>query len=1008
MLDRLNGMSPEMRQFTLLNLAHHLYESRQNEALYRLIGEPWWKAHLQYTGSNVSFAADVSLAMQAAASGFPAHVVEVWRNVLVYARLGATATQIPSKILRLLAELGRHRQALDYAALVQDASQRCRSYLFISEALAGQGQTSLAATIVPRALAAAEAEAPVVSRAEVLARVAGLAARLGLEDALSRSLALFAAEEMGHWMEHVLPQLARELAAVEHRAGLRQLLPMLRRFPRDDVNLAYVRTRVYSALASALAELHMQPELLGLVSAAETLEDASDRASTLASMVEALARVGDPASVERMAHPPSGASLSARASLLEAAASAYAILGDPEHSQALLDQAQEERALDGDPFSQVNAARQLSRTLARMGRYDDAVRAAEILEKPQTRSEALLAVGAVALDRGVLEKATEIAHQAMEAARLVDPEDLWSEAMHGPVEAIVHAAELLWKVGEREEALEAIRDMLGLPDFLCDPAYGPEALTTALRVLASARDVEQLERALAIAVDLEDSVFRDQATTSAVEALVDAGQFERALEVAEKYEIGGIGTIAEGLLRSGRPREAEELVDRVLQEAEALQTANSSAGAFQALADELLAVGMPEGAQQVARGALEAAKGMVPTSVSADTFANGEKALALARVATTLARLGRFEEAMAVARLALEESNPQEPRIRSSIKGEAWRNGVALWGARESVLLEAAHSFTPAGRWEELLEIARSWAGPYGYAEIAAAVGTELLRLGERSLSARVAEAAWTKVRRDDSSPAPLVGLFLELGEYGRALELAAAVGDVETRILELRRIAGVPDPSIAVESAKKAVRAARELEGNERVVGLARSAEALLKAGHRDEARGTAEEVLTLIPQHQNVQSAWQALVSVYHPLKAKNRSNRALEAGLMISDDNARASALRSMLPALAAVKDVQGIGIAQENLERMDPSEERVAVLAEVARAFADSGELELALKAWQTACLTARDEGLETVFRLLGQGASILARIDQGKTLWNVYQRTVEISQWGNVMRQDPSS
>jgi tetratricopeptide (TPR) repeat protein len=1010
MFDRLNGMSSEMRQFTLLNLAHHLYEGRQDEALYTLIDEPWWKAHLRYTGSNVSFAADVSLALQAAAASFPSRVDEVWRNVFIRSRLGVTATQIPSRILRLLAELGRHQQALDYTALVQDAFQRCLSYVHIGDVLAKRGPTSLARAVVSKALAAAEAETAVVSRAEALARVAGLAVRLRVEDALSRSLASFAAGAVGHWMEHVVPELTRELTTAGHRAGLLQILPMLRRFPHDDVNLASVRTRVYGAFASALAELRMQTELLELVSAAESLEDPSDRASTLASMVEALAGLGDPACVDRASRVPSGASPRARASLLEAAAVAYGLLGDHERSQALLDQAQKENASDGDAFAKINAAGQRSRAFARLRRYDDAIQMAGAIEKPQTRSQSLLAVGVMALESGFLEKATEIAHRSIEAARLVDPEDLWSEDMYAPVEAVVNAAELLWRVGEKEAALTAIRQMLNLPHLLCDPTYGPDALTTALGVLGRARDVEQLERALAIAVAIEDMTFRDRATIAALEALVDADQFERALEVAEEYDLDVRARVAEGLFESGRTREAEELVDRVLHSAEALQTSNVSAGPFQAIADELLAVGMLEHAQQVVDNALDAAKKMTPTSVGY-VLANGEKALALARVATTLARLARFDDAIAIAHLALEEADPQEPLTRTSIKGEAFKSSVAIWGNAEGVLLETARSFTAAGRWEELLDISRDRLGPYGYAKIAAAVGRELLRLGDRSRAASIADSAWAQVRRgaqdasNDSSPAPLVALFIELASYDKAFEVAAAISDAETRVLELGRVASAPNPSVAIESATHAFRAARELEGDKRVAALAMCAKAFLDVGRPNDANETAEEVLSLMPRGRYVSSAWEALVSVYHRLKADG-PNRALESGLMISDDAERASALRTMLPALAAVKDVQGISLVQKDLERIGQPADRASALVEVGRAFEKAGEWMLGLQSWQTACLTARDEGLEIVFRILGEGASTLAKIDDGKTLWNVYQRTVGVSQWGGAQRQSP--
>ena len=322
----------------------------------------------------------------------------------------------------------------------------------------------------------------------------------------------------------------------------------------------------------------------------------------------------------------------------------------------------------------------------------DAFAAAEEIEKPHRRSAALRNIGRRALAANDDRTAVAAARRAMTAARLVDPEDYYSENLYEPVEAVVASAELLWDAGEREVAVSAALDMLHVPQFLCDPTYGPDALGGIIAIFGKAGETAALEEALEIGEALDDSTFRDTAITAVIRALAEAGAVERALELGRRHDFVSLSieAVASRLLEKGDDERAAAVLDQAFDQANAIQVANFAAVAYRAVAEALLGTGMAAEAKQAADRAYSAARHMYATSVSEDVFANGKKAIALARIATTYMRLGDHDSAVAVAREAIEESSPQTPRLRSSIYGETWRIGVGMWGNQEAVRAEVA------------------------------------------------------------------------------------------------------------------------------------------------------------------------------------------------------------------------------------------------------------------------------------------------------------------------------
>jgi tetratricopeptide (TPR) repeat protein len=435
-------------------------------------------------------------------------------------------------------------------------------------------------------------------------------------------------------------------------------------------------------------------------------EDTYHRSRLLTSLIDAFAVVGDLPTVTSIVDTVvAGASLEVRVGAYSGAAKAHHDLGQHLEAASLLD------ALRAEVDASPEAARrdghlfELARAWSRIGRYDRAVEAAESIRKPQRRSGALVCVGRNALVANDLVPARDVAALSLRAARLVDDEDF--DAIHVPVETFVSSAEFLWDVGLRNEAIAALHEMLAIPDGLCDPTYGPDALEVALRVLATAQDDSGFQRAVAIASELQDSSFRDRALSTAVRELSRAGDIEGAIALAKRFEYESVATIAEAALSAGHREKAIGLLEQVLREVDCLAFDNAEAVVHSRIAHELILRGAVGEAEQVVSVALPAARAMVPTSVSEDIGANGRKALTMAQVALTLSRLGRIEEAVALALDAWEESNPKSPRVRSSISPEAWRALVDMYGRQENVIKLVARVLTRAGQAELVPALAR-------------------------------------------------------------------------------------------------------------------------------------------------------------------------------------------------------------------------------------------------------------------------------------------------------------
>jgi len=138
----------EIPGYVLSHYAGHLQESGDHETLYGLIGRAWMDAKAARTYSHWSFAQDVLLMIQTASAEDPPNLLQKLRGLLIHATLTSRATNVPPKVLGVLAASGQLARAEGFAALISNSARRSEAYLAIAEALRTNRRTQDADRII--------------------------------------------------------------------------------------------------------------------------------------------------------------------------------------------------------------------------------------------------------------------------------------------------------------------------------------------------------------------------------------------------------------------------------------------------------------------------------------------------------------------------------------------------------------------------------------------------------------------------------------------------------------------------------------------------------------------------------------------------------------------------------------------------------------------------------------------------------------------------------------------
>ena len=138
-LEILEHMPSERRQYILLRLAQHLYDAREWPRLFELLDlHQYGRAKLRYDPGTFAYAQDLMLGQQAATWGGwtleegIALLPRLWQYTLLQGNLASRADGYPERGFRLLALLKREQEALGLVELVTTLSRKVQMLCMIA------------------------------------------------------------------------------------------------------------------------------------------------------------------------------------------------------------------------------------------------------------------------------------------------------------------------------------------------------------------------------------------------------------------------------------------------------------------------------------------------------------------------------------------------------------------------------------------------------------------------------------------------------------------------------------------------------------------------------------------------------------------------------------------------------------------------------------------------------------------------------------------------------------
>lgn len=693
--------------YALAYYAEHLRAAGEVTTLLALPDRRWMRRHQESSRSLAGFARDVELALACADSGRAPVLAQEVRLCLVAATIGAVGTGIPAAVIGVLAEIGRTKEAEDYAGLVQDPMSRSAAYRHLARALLRRGEGDAARAALAQALGAVESgqyeteqfredyyavteevaplaraladagDGPGLERLLAAADALGAArlpatasAALGLALAGRSERALEIAQrvlaQLAAWQElrgdaldwdwvvkeatapeMLLPAVASVLAAAGDVEQAEALTDDALGPARATTSDSYREASLLGAWAQALAEGPLRPR--AQAAARDALVAAGQvqgrsAPDALRKAAEALSAAGDADSLEQLL--ASGASGQPSDVVLQAVASGLARLGRHDRAREAVD-------LMGEGWRRDIALEDVAAALAAASRFEDALAAVAATHARWARTKALGAVAERFVEAGRPEEASATADRAIHESERLDDEVQQAEVFG-------RIAAALLDVGARDRALAAA--------------------SRAGELLRALPPGELIPAVVAVVV----------------ESLARLGRLDEALSLAALpglpgLEVGMLKGIGQAAHKAGR----DDMVASVSQRIAAVGDAGTGSVRIEArlgLGELLAAVGR----SGEAVGDLRHAVGLTLDLEGEET---ARTPYLLAAAATAFARIGEREEAARLASMA-GAAGPREPdwsldSARAVALEEAGLREDALLFARRA--LEAGWDQWPLG-----------------------------------------------------------------------------------------------------------------------------------------------------------------------------------------------------------------------------------------------------------------------------------------------------------------------
>ena len=629
--------------YGLQHLARHLFALRDDPAhgseLYGLICWPLMEAKRVRTGSDRSFAGDVNLALQKAASPKPPNWPQLVRNSLLYATLGSLAADVPPHLLALLVQVGRVHQAEGYAALLLDTEQRSEAYQQISEALLAKGDSEQAITEAQRITVAWRRAIALLPH---LDRMNG---QPGVDELVNTALTEIGLSGQGRQQSDSLQALAVALAETGKFEQLNRIFAAFVNEPRKSIALQMVIRN--------LGNVGKLPSLSKLFSWVDALRHDQNKVEVFTTLVQELIRLGDSKATQYALHQLTALglekhnariiavlaryvatqgtleelnqlqSMSEQVELddklyaLSALARASAQMGDRERVSNLAPQivALGERAEGDDPAAVTFAQSNIAETLAAIGAEQEAKRAIEkaLMAAHRTRfdprfgvtGDELLGLARILAHSGAVDSALALAEFAARPAdrvyvRSVVAATLTETGANERAQIIAEEAEAFTRDLVDEEAQVLLVEAIASAQLrLGNREKAADLLDVAATSVQSIEDVPTRVRLLSQASTLLVRLgFLDRARDIATRAAADAAVIE---DTAAKF-------VVLGELAAASPRaDSQSLMDQAAQLADEIRDQTRQISNLDQLVEVLSRIGLTDHALEIASSRDDAA-----------------------------------------------------------------------------------------------------------------------------------------------------------------------------------------------------------------------------------------------------------------------------------------------------------------------------------------------------------------------------------------------------------------
>jgi tetratricopeptide (TPR) repeat protein len=965
--------------YALSNYPAHLFELDRRDELFALINKDWMEAQFERVRSHSAFSADVDLAIEAAIKTItPASFVQIVRNSLVYATLGSLAIKVPIAALAVLAQLGESDRAMAYARLIPEQHKKIEAFCLISMALARRNQISEARAILEQATGAADTieswhygpMEPGHSGGPLLAEIASAEMKLGNTHravALAERAVALARDVPGGPRDAVLEIVAHRLAEAEL---IDQAISA-----EEAIDDMQHRAAPLAAVLRALVLTGQEGRAQDLC---EGLSAEWDQILELVELVEALAQAGQQERAaqasDRAASIAKGASTRwFKALLMAQAARASSRAQKNDQAIELLTEAEAMAKQTDDPLQRAWALAGVARALAKTGKIEWALRIAASIRDTETAPSVQRAEG-----RALWEVAKSLARagDSKRALTLAARSQELLQALHDtgntPIEYIL-------------PELDDINNSLG----------NSTPLIEVIRIIA---DIGDVDSALAAIEDICSRADRDAAHNQVIEALVGAGQLDRALTMTSEIEdttvrAETIARVAEAMAHNRHDSMATKAANLALKEAQAVEDPWTATWAAVDLANTLAGAGQMDQALRVAKGISDAEA----------------RAWALVDVGKALAKAGDRERTCEVIDQALEAADSIEApwalssliRSRAAIRPDTEKIRMQVVKRRDAIspgaeraieagavigsltvkdqaqvkalmLPEIVRVLALIGEIERAAEIVDRivvQALATGNSEkladrnlILAQGAGALARLGKAEAACQAAEAISNPWRAAPALAAVAVAFYRTEQEEQTAATTVRAVSALQQLGDTAYHSELWANVVTTVAQAGQIERVLKQINDNDSIVravlgqrhALDTLVQVLLQSGDSDRAAEMIDRAVTIAAGNANHLAE---LILVLHRAGRHERvvetMSQAEAAADLISDPHAKAECLLRLAKVFVEIRAhqhaIKAVRLAMKAAKRIDDPRRRSLMEVNATRILADIGQVDQALEA-----------------------------------------------------------